>query len=401
MTVRGTICLLLDGGLLILALGSGLRSLLMAGLCIGVFIAYAVVSMLSVALSLRAEGALSADEVLRESTVTYTLSLRGVVLLPVLGHVSILPPGVGKAQKALRQRHALFLLPSLGRRSRRFTFELDCPHRGCWMVGPERLRVQDVFGLFSLPPFRCRRLQQPLMVLPRAYPLSGGEPMTAGSGASAGRGHSASDGELFGDTRLYQTGDSLRRIHWKQTARAGKLYVRQYEAQGSAQLLLLLDMACPGKETAALADLAAETALSLVQYALTAGQTVRLVLVRAADGVWMSECWLREETELEPLRRQLAEAKFWTLPQPLDPWQLRDADFIAVGAVRVVTAQPSGALLTSLRTLQERGLQVSCLVPTEPQTGADAPTLSGEDSFAQIVRLGQTADIPEKVGDVL
>ena len=65
MTVRGTICLLLDGGLLILALGSGLRSLLMAGLCIGVFIAYAVVSMLSVALSLRAEGTLSADEVLR------------------------------------------------------------------------------------------------------------------------------------------------------------------------------------------------------------------------------------------------------------------------------------------------------------------------------------------------
>ena len=401
MTVRGMVCLLLDGGLLILALGSGLRSLLMAGLCLGVFILYAALSMLSVALSLRAEGELSATEVLRKSTVVYTLSLRGVVLLPVVGHLSILPPGVGKAQKALRQRHALFLLPSWGRRPRRFVFTLDCPHRGCWTVGSERLRVQDIFGLFSLPPFRSRHTQLPLAVLPRTYPLPAGALSIAGNGFSAGQSHSASDGALFGDTRLYQTGDSLRRIHWKQTARSGKLYVRQYEGQSSAQLLLLLDMVCPGKETAGLADLAAETTVSLVQHALVSGQTVRLVLVRAADGVWMTEHWLREETALEPLRRQLAEVKFWTLPQPLDPWLLRSAELTATGAVRVVTAQPSEALLAFLNTLRESGLRVSCLVPAEPQEDAGASRISGADEGVAAVYIRQAADIPKKVGDAL
>lgn len=401
MTVRGIVCLLLEGGLLILALGSGLRSLLLAGLCIGAFIAFAAVSMLSVVLSLRAEGALAADEVLRESTVTYTLSLRGVVLLPVVGHLSILPPGADKGQRSLRQRHALFLLPSTGRRPRRFLFELNCSHRGCWTVGPERLRVQDVFGLFSLPPMRRRHMQQPLTVLPRAYPLPVGELPAVGSGSADGRGCSASDGEVSGDTRLYRSGDPLRRIHWKQTARAGKPYVRQYEARGSAQQLVLLDMACPGKRTAALADLAAETALSLVQHALAEGQTVQLALVRAAQGIWMMEYWLRRETELEPLRRQLAEAEFWTLSQPLDPRQLWDADLTATGAVRVVTAQPSEALLASLCTLREQGLRVSCLVPVEPRTGTDAPPIPGENGFAALVRLRQATDIPEKVGNVL
>lgn len=64
--------------------------------------------------------------------------------------------------------------------------------------------------------------------------------------------------ELFG-VREYQTGDSLRRIHWRSSARHGQLVVREFEPPGVQTLALLLD---PEPATTEVADQIARIAAS-------------------------------------------------------------------------------------------------------------------------------------------
>ena len=67
-----------------------------------------------------------------------------------------------------------------------------------------------------------------------------------------------SGNELFG-VREYRPGDSLRRIHWRSSARHGELVVREYEPPGVRTLHIVVDPAPP---TDAVADQVARIAAS-------------------------------------------------------------------------------------------------------------------------------------------
>jgi uncharacterized protein (DUF58 family) len=64
--------------------------------------------------------------------------------------------------------------------------------------------------------------------------------------------------ELFG-VREYRAGDSLRRIHWRSSARRGELVVREYEPPGLQTLSILVD---PAPASIAVADQIARLAAS-------------------------------------------------------------------------------------------------------------------------------------------
>lgn len=44
------------------------------------------------------------------------------------------------------------------------------------------------------------------------------------------------------DIRKYQTGDSFKKIHWKISAHKGELFIREPEATGSSELIIMLDL---------------------------------------------------------------------------------------------------------------------------------------------------------------
>lgn len=56
------------------------------------------------------------------------------------------------------------------------------------------------------------------------------------------------EGEFHG-LRQWRDGDSRRWIHWRTSARTGRLMVRQFERQQNQDLILLLDLWRPAKET--------------------------------------------------------------------------------------------------------------------------------------------------------
>src|SRR5829696_2337583 len=112
--------------------------------------------------------------------------------------------------------------------------------RGRYRIGPLRLRLADPFGLVELT--RSFTAVDTLTVVPAVHAL----PSVRLGGAWESGGESVSRSvAIRGDddaaTREYRNGDDLRKVHWRSTARVGKLMVRREERPWQARATLLLD----------------------------------------------------------------------------------------------------------------------------------------------------------------
>ncbi|WP_020660655.1 DUF58 domain-containing protein [Amycolatopsis benzoatilytica] len=112
--------------------------------------------------------------------------------------------------------------------------------RGIQQVGPLRATITDPFGLCEFE----RELigHSRLVVVPRVVPLWG---LPGGAGAGAGddgsvRLHSG-QGEPDVIVRPYRTGDDMRKVHWRSTARRDEVMVRIEERPWRGGTTVLLD----------------------------------------------------------------------------------------------------------------------------------------------------------------
>ena len=101
---------------------------------------------------------------------------------------------------------------------------LDTNHCGVLQITPARLWVYDYLGLWRFPgrkhtPWSLTVLPEPVapekLPKPNQYTAAGWRPKT-GSGFAENH-----------DLRLYRPGDDLRNIHWKLSAKTGKLIYRE------------------------------------------------------------------------------------------------------------------------------------------------------------------------------
>jgi uncharacterized protein (DUF58 family) len=153
------------------------------------------------------------------------------------------------------------------------------PRRGRHLIGPLQVHLTDPFGL-------CRVTRQlPTLDILVATPVIEPLPTAPLGGEWAGSGDSrtraiASSGEEDVTPRGYRTGDDLRRVHWKATARTGELMVRREEQPWESRAVLLLDTrfgAHSGSGSAATFEKAVSVAASLAVHLTAAGFTVDLV----------------------------------------------------------------------------------------------------------------------------
>jgi uncharacterized protein (DUF58 family) len=119
-------------------------------------------------------------------------------------------------------------------------YSITGSRRGVWQIGPLSLRTIDPFGL-------AQRVQdfgdtRTVIVVPEVVTLT---PMTGVAGIAGGTAHTASSRLGQGtdnlSPRLYVSGDSMRRIHWRATAHRGDLMVRQEESESSPDAVVVLD----------------------------------------------------------------------------------------------------------------------------------------------------------------
>lgn len=216
----------------------------------------------------------------------------------------------------------MFLYVPAGRAVRQ-TYEVCVPQRGLHTLGPLRISTRFPLGLVQ----RSVWLDEggELLILPRLGHLRQAwiqhcPPVPHGARGAQRPGYTPGD---FFAVREWQSGDSVRWVHWRSTARHRQLVVRQFEQPGERQLAVLLDLwqpSRPAAEHAARVELAVSFAATLVAdfcrsrgpalLAIAAAQTV--CLAGRAAGVFSHEAQvalaLAEASHEAPLAELWSEA---------------------------------------------------------------------------------------------
>ncbi|WP_166408900.1 DUF58 domain-containing protein [Labedella phragmitis] len=188
----------------------------------------------------------------------------------------------------------------------RATYSIRPERRGEFPLGPLVVTREDPFGLVEAE--RSSDARNAVIVTPSVFPLVRSDLVQA-SGEGARHEHRMSNHPRVDEliAREYRSGDPMRRIHWRATARRGELMVRQEEQEIDPAVVLLFDTATAsdGSRTASdavfehLVDLAA----SISTHVLAGG--FRLTLVESVPrGTALSERF--EPAQAADVLRRLA-----------------------------------------------------------------------------------------------
>jgi uncharacterized protein (DUF58 family) len=153
--------------------------------------------------------------------------------------------------------------------------------RGVYQTAGFEVTAIDPLGVFAF----TRRVQNPGELV--VYPTPGPPVRLPALGAERYGWQEATSAMLKGSSvepdgvRDYTIGDSLRHIHWRQTARTGKLTVIEFEETLSQHLVLVLDLTRGtdiGKGVQTTLEYAVRLIANLAQQAVQQGAEVRLLL---------------------------------------------------------------------------------------------------------------------------
>jgi uncharacterized protein (DUF58 family) len=118
-------------------------------------------------------------------------------------------------------------------------FKLSCRKRGYYKLGPLSVTTGDIFGFY--PRTLIEPDEEHIVVYPRIFDINH---LTLS--ASYPLGEALAEKRLFEDpsraigVRDYSPGDSLRRIHWKATARRQQLQVKVFESTTTLKVSIFL-----------------------------------------------------------------------------------------------------------------------------------------------------------------
>lgn len=211
---------------------------------------------------------------------------RSVVPHPVaVGQRAVVRVDVGRRRGGGRpdrwhvsERAARELSGPLGLRARvlrtpgriRLTYAIEPVRRGRWPIGPLEVQHRDLFGLAAARgPLGATKL---VTVHPAVAELDLADRAAATDvdRAAIGARTPAADDTLLRD---YRTGDDLRRVHWRSSARRGELVVRQDERAGRRPAAVLLDIPVQDADAEWSISMATSMALALIR----SGHHVRLL----------------------------------------------------------------------------------------------------------------------------
>lgn len=116
-------------------------------------------------------------------------------------------------------------------------WSVDTSRRGLFHVGPSRLEAGDPFGLSRR--VLATRSPSPVLVVPRVHHVSASVAQGATEAIEA---EERAGSEVFHSVREYVVGDPQKLVHWKSTARTGKLMVRRMVDTTVPWLLVVLDV---------------------------------------------------------------------------------------------------------------------------------------------------------------
>ncbi len=189
-----------------------------------------------------------------------------------------------------------------------YAFELQCNYRGNYEIGINSIELEDFFGLFR---FRYNIFEPkyvtvyPRIVYLEKFPLKTDYMSESHSMLNT----RDEDMSTVSDVRKYAYGDSMKRIHWKLTAKTQEILVKKFQSTSETNTLMLVDLHenpyAPG-ENIVLEDKLIESVVAVLHYCLYKWIPVNLVCYSGA----LIDIHAKNHLMFNEIFEQLAKVKF-------------------------------------------------------------------------------------------
>lgn len=282
--------------------------------------------------------------------------------------------------------HQASMAISIARGQRRtWRVKTVCTRRGRFDLGPLTVVSSDPAGLFR----RERQLTGAgtLLVFPRTvelphFTLPGGE--LSGESRIKSRTHAITPNAS--GIREYQPGDGLNRIHWRSTARTGRMMAKEFELDPSSEVWIILDMqerVQVGEGDESTEEYGVTIAASIARRLIESNRSVGLIAYGENHEVAHTD---RGDRQIQKLLESLALVRA--------TGRLSLAEVIASESTRfgrnttliLITPSTSESWVTSLQHQTHRGVRAMAII-LEPET------FGGDSDVLQVVSSLAAADI--------
>ncbi|MFD4669378.1 DUF58 domain-containing protein [Lentzea sp. NPDC058450] len=328
----------------------------------------ATVALVVAVLSMLVKPSLDADRVIRPDRATEGERAQALLTVRNLGRMRTPPLSV---VESINGEAFTVDVPSLAAgRSYDHRYSLPTQRRGRYEIPPVEIGHSDSLRL--LRSSARKGTASVLVVHPLTHHLGvvprGGPRDSEGLTSSV----SALGGVAFHSLREYEHGDDYRLIHWRSTARAGKLMVRHHVIPDEPRQLVVLDVAAGSYPDGRFED-AVRTAASLVRAACRAGLPLELRTTEASpDQLRAADQWVDDEL---PALDRLADVALSEEDGGIAD-QLADVVSSTEGvSLVVVTGQPPAGRLDVITALRPRFLTVGLVTFGSPQPSSAGTVL--------------------------
>lgn len=285
----------------------------------------------------------------------------------------------------------------LGLNGRRvWSADAACLRRGLYELGPAAISGTDPFGLFR----STRRIgsKRSVLVYPATFEMTG-LALPAGQflgGDRRRRGWHQTTTHVAG-VRDYAPGDPLRHVHWRSSAHANRIMVKEFDAEPIADIWIFLDLeaaAQRGRGDESTEEYGVTIAASLAKHFLTQGRAVGLTAIAAEHRIVMPD---RGQRQLIKLLEELA-VLHADGNEPIAAVLASESDRCTRNAaIVVVTPSLDDRWPGVLRQLRDRGIDAAAVV-------LEASTFGEADTSLLLVGVLATCAVPSllvKRGDNL
>jgi uncharacterized protein (DUF58 family) len=249
-----------------------------------------------------------------------------------------------------------------------YRYTLYCRRRGYYTVGPLQLSNGDLFGFVQSAWEELSPMN--ITVYPQVLPLS-----KLGLRSRLPFGNLKSRQRIFEDptrmagVRAYNTGDSLRQIHWKASAHEDTLLIKKFDPAISLNTAVALDLnraAYPEREILSGSEWGIVVAASLANHLVGQRQPVGLLsngLDPLTGKMAISVPSRTGRGHLMTVLDLLARIELHDCDQPLEQWLSNQTVYLEWGTtLLLVTPHLSEDALWSLHMLYRRGLNTMVMI---------------------------------------
>ena len=257
-------------------------------------------------------------------------------------------------------------------------YDISAPKRGRYTLGPVKATSMDLmhFRQYSV----TTSGQSAVMILPQVEDLGRVDVRAKRVGPWPGTipSRNVGPGSEFFELRLYTSGDELRRINWKASARQARLVANEFETERVTDVLVALD--CSEKVLSSVFSFDAEEfevnlAASLCSQLLLQGNRVGL-LVYGAERTWVPPAFGKRQLLRILSSLTITKAGRAIIPMGLAVETIVNAVLPARSVIAFISPLMGDEIVEVVRGVAAAGYSVICVTPSME--------LSPKDGFQSI-----------------